>query len=655
MRFNFLFPLQLTKKIYLGLIFTTLLPMIFLAYITTVNSLEDVKREQVKILKGLTEKLNANFISSYSELLKINNLTNRNREQKIKDLNKFLQPHINEKTSAFPDIGMGYYSIELDSVVAIYPELKPFKAWALSHELPFFEVYQTGKPVFGINYQSISWKGDPVVYYVRPLYRDEKITGHVWASIKTETFYTKIITRMGIYLSIWLIGFILLIFLARFISIKVKNGLLEFSNSVVTDKNFKNNILPELNPIIDTIQEQKLELNNLNNKLIETFERITDGFLALDQDLRFTYINKAGKDLLEIEGQVIGKPFGDFLPNLAHLNDNLSKCLKTKTSIRLEFYSRFDKHYEVTIYPAEDGLSIFYQDITERKKFAKEMANLERLKLINQISSSLAHEIRNPLTSVRGLLQVLSLDEPDDTKKNYLSLMVEEVDRSTEILNEFVSISKNKATGLKDSNLNQLIKKIYPLLKSNALTTSKIIGLELGDLSKLILDEKEIRQLLLNLVKNALEASPNGGEIIIKTYLKAEEIYLEVIDSGNGIPQEVLNNLGTPFNSTKENGTGLGLPVCLGIVKRHNAIMDIDTSPNGTKITVRFKTPLPEPTQANLKKSIYEAIGEIKTNNLSKPMVQRASCEYYQLCLDGTQEIANCNEINKNSLAREAV
>jgi len=103
------------------------------------------------------------------------------------------------------------------------------------------------------------------------------------------------------------------------------------------------------------------------------------------------------------------------------------------------------------------------------------------------------------------------------------------------------------------------------------------------------LAEEEIRQLIINLVRNGLQAMSTGGNLSIRTFMTEQEIVLAIQDDGPGIAPEVLEKIGTPFYTTKENGTGLGLSVCYSIAAKHNAMIDIETSTRGTTFYVRFK------------------------------------------------------------------
>ena len=119
--------------------------------------------------------------------------------------------------------------------------------------------------------------------------------------------------------------------------------------------------------------------------------------------------------------------------------------------------------------------------------------------------------------------------------------------------------------------------------------SDKEIKIELQDTGVLSLDEKEIRQLILNLVRNGLEAMAGSGKLTIRTFMDGEEAVLAVEDEGSGMKTEDLEKIGTPFFTTKENGTGLGLPTCYSIAARHNAEIHIDTGQSGTTFSVRFK------------------------------------------------------------------
>lgn len=229
------------------------------------------------------------------------------------------------------------------------------------------------------------------------------------------------------------------------------------------------------------------------------------------------------------------------------------------------------------------------EDITQRKTMDMEIARLDRLNLVGEMAAGIGHEIRNPMTAVRGFLQLYREREAFAQYKETLDLMISELDRANSIITEYLSLAKNRAVELKEQNLNSIVNNLFPLITADALMTDKCIGKELGEIPDLFLDEKEMRQLILNLVRNGLEAMPPGGNLTIKTFLDGDQVIMAVQDQGKGIEPEVLEKIGTPFFTTKDYGTGLGLAVCYSIAARHNADIRIETGPTGTTFYVRFK------------------------------------------------------------------
>jgi signal transduction histidine kinase len=149
--------------------------------------------------------------------------------------------------------------------------------------------------------------------------------------------------------------------------------------------------------------------------------------------------------------------------------------------------------------------------------------------------------------------------------------MIDEIDRANSIITEFLSLAKDRVVDLKVQNIKQIVENIFPLIQADGVISDKYIQMELDEVEKIQLDKKEIHQLILNLVLNGLQGMFPGGTMKIRTFMDNEEIVLGVQDDGPGIAPEVLGKIGTPFFTTKENGTGLGLAVCYSIAARHNA------------------------------------------------------------------------------------
>lgn len=234
------------------------------------------------------------------------------------------------------------------------------------------------------------------------------------------------------------------------------------------------------------------------------------------------------------------------------------------------------------------GRVLSFRDITKYKDVEKGMAHLERMNVIGEMAAGIGHEVRNPMTTIRGFLQILLNKRECVRQWEYYALMIEELDRANGIITEFLSLAKETIICPQVQDMNGIINSLMPLIEADAIIANKYIKLELSQISDILLDEKTIRQLILNLVRNGLDAMTSGKYLTIKTYQEGDSVVLAIKDQGGGIDPEVLKNIGQAFLTTKEQGTGLGLAICYSIAAHHNAVISVETSDNGTTFFVRF-------------------------------------------------------------------
>jgi len=197
-------------------------------------------------------------------------------------------------------------------------------------------------------------------------------------------------------------------------------------------------------------------------------------------------------------------------------------------------------------------------DITERKHMEMNMARLDGLHLVGEMAAIISHEIRNPLTTVRGFLQILGGKGEMASHLEYFNLMIDELDRANSIIEEYLSLAKSRTFTKKMVSLNGLVEVLLPLIQADAENAGKHVRLDLEDLPDLLMDENEVRRLVFNLVRNGLEAMLPGGTLTIRTFMENGEIVMAIMDEGAGIEPGLLEKIGKPFFTTKEKGTGLG-------------------------------------------------------------------------------------------------
>jgi len=230
-------------------------------------------------------------------------------------------------------------------------------------------------------------------------------------------------------------------------------------------------------------------------------------------------------------------------------------------------------------------------DITELRRYQLEVARLDRLNMIGEMAASIAHEIRNPMTTVRGFLQLFENRPEFWEERLNIQLMIEEMDRANMIITQFLNMAKNKAVQRQPINLNENIQSIMPLLQAKAMKHDVSIELDLSPIPDLLLDKNEMHQLMLNLVLNGIDAMPQGGTLTIRTRVENSSVILAIYDQGIGMNQETLQKLGTPFFTTKSEGTGLGLAVCYSIAQRHQARIEAESDSQGSVFKVIFPVP----------------------------------------------------------------
>jgi PAS domain S-box-containing protein len=235
------------------------------------------------------------------------------------------------------------------------------------------------------------------------------------------------------------------------------------------------------------------------------------------------------------------------------------------------------------------GAVAIVQDITELETLRMELNHVERLSLVGQMAAGITHEIRNPMAVVRGFLQLMREKSPP-TLDHYYRIVMEELDRANGIINDFLSLAQNRPVESEKCHLHDIIKELTPLLWADANLRGQTIEVKLDDsMPELLLNAKEIKQLILNLSRNAMEAMTEKGQLTIETRVTNQGGVLMVSDTGPGIPSGQREKLFEPFFTTKAKGTGLGLALCLSIVERHGGKITVDsTEGQGTTFTVLF-------------------------------------------------------------------
>lgn len=233
-------------------------------------------------------------------------------------------------------------------------------------------------------------------------------------------------------------------------------------------------------------------------------------------------------------------------------------------------------------------ISIF-KDITEIRNQTNKIKELDQLGVIGQLAAGIAHEVKNPLTSVKGFIQLLS----EETDSEYAGIIKSEIERIEFIMKEFLILAKpRKDIQFRNENLSVILDQVCSFMSAEAMMYDIEIKKDIEPNLFVDCEPQQIKQVIINLIKNGIEAMQIGGKLLIQSYRETNnEIVIEVIDEGKGMCEEILKRFKEPFFSSKEKGTGLGVMICYKIIEDHKGRIDyFSEEEKGTMVRISLPT-----------------------------------------------------------------
>ncbi|NKE06941.1 PAS domain-containing sensor histidine kinase, partial [Mesobacillus selenatarsenatis] len=234
------------------------------------------------------------------------------------------------------------------------------------------------------------------------------------------------------------------------------------------------------------------------------------------------------------------------------------------------------------------GIICNSRDITELRQTEERLRRTDKLSVVGELSASVAHEIRNPLTSLKGLVQLLQME--DEKHQLYYQIMIDELNRINHIVSELLLLAKPQQIKYTEADMQVILHDVISLLKSEASLHNIQIEFQVQSHPIMIeCEPNQLKQLFINIVKNAIEASSAGDVVTISLQSHDNKVTVIVKDEGVGISKELLERIGEPFYSSKEKGTGLGMTVSFKIVQSHNGTIKFKSEPDiGTEVVVQL-------------------------------------------------------------------
>jgi len=359
--------------------------------------------------------------------------------------------------------------------------------------------------------------------------------------------------------------------------------------------------------MIFRIQESvvvKRTLNNMKDYTTKLLETMDSGVISVNKQNLIKTFNRKSEQIFQLtKEEVIDKNAEEILPiqvkdkSIYQLGLREGEKIEEEIELITKNHARKILEVNTSLLSGESdqtgGMVILVRDISRIKRLSEEINRNKRLASLGKLSSGIAHEIRNPLSSIRGLAQFLfqSCTENDERKTD-LKIILDEVDRLNQLINEILDFSRPQKLDISQFSIQEMIKELVQLLKLESKEKEISFQLTLTQKEQFIdADRNQVRQALMNILLNSIQAIPQKGEIIIsleKTTLKNEDmIQIMVQDNGIGIDSTDLFHIFDPFFTTRSEGSGLGLSIAYNIIEMHQGIIKVESEKGkGTKMSL---------------------------------------------------------------------
>jgi PAS domain S-box-containing protein len=356
--------------------------------------------------------------------------------------------------------------------------------------------------------------------------------------------------------------------------------------------------------IMQAIVQNITERKELESKLVESEEKFrtfmetaSDLMFITDKDGHLAYVNEAMANKLGYSREEL---FGMHISEIMTKRSIEDYKVKRQQLISMggvayepvwETKTRkqvFGELAQTAIYDEEGnyrGSRGVFRDITERKKVEES----QRLANLGKLAADVAHEVNNPVTVISGNAELALLEESlSDEMRKALEIIVDQCEQARSIVKRLLMFSKPSKGEFKEANINDSVNAVIDLVESQFKHSKVRINKSLTEgLPPVTIDEKQMQEVFMNLMRNSAEAMPDGGSVTVNTLLEEDFVRIDISDTGPGIPEENLKKILDPFFTTKEHGTGLGLSVCYGILRAHGGDLKYASKPGeGTTATV---------------------------------------------------------------------
>ncbi|KPB04025.1 PAS domain-containing sensor histidine kinase [Bacillus sp. CHD6a] len=351
-------------------------------------------------------------------------------------------------------------------------------------------------------------------------------------------------------------------------------------------------------------RKMEKDLRESEQKFRKIFNNAMDGILLWDNRCDVIDANPNASKIMGLsKEELINNQLNWYIPKdqLKDLQAQWRECPESE-ELSGELCMEGEGGVQIIEYSAKkhviEGLHMtIFRNITEKREMEDQLRKSDTLTVVGELAAGIAHEIRNPMTALKGFIQLLQNSMNEDQYGMYFDVITSELKRIESIITEFLVLAKPQAISYQRKNISVIMKETLDLLSAQAsLENVQFISFIEEGLPDIYCEPNQLKQVFINILKNAIEVMPSGGTVSVDVKkIEGEQVLISFRDEGIGIPEDKLKKLGEPFYTTKERGTGLGLMVSYKIVEEHNGTIEV-SSEVGKGTTFHIKLPIGSPT-----------------------------------------------------------
>jgi len=564
-----------------------IVPTLSIGYIVETEGRSAVLSEKEKKLSAVVHLLDQALGDRFTHF------TALPRDERIQALNTELGPITERITQAFPGVGAGYYNKALDAIVTYAPSAlyQNNVGVTIAADHPGREVMRSNAPVV---FSGRQVRGD-ILNSMIPITRDGDVLGYIWANELTEDIQRQAwrmdVRIMAVLAAGLLCSLLLIVLFSRRLGTNIDiitDGLSTLAQKTPAQLPNLPGELGQISRSVNALAQTLRETKTLNDLIIEN---AADGVIAIDRQGDVTTMNPAaemitGYTLNELVGRPYATLFSDphfaspVLDTLAHGTEHLAQ--------EVSFPAR-DRTIELSVTTSRIhnpngeliGALVIFSDLTARKETQRRLAQTERLATLGELMAGVAHEVRNPLTAIRGYVQIIRQQTSLPVHQEYLSVVLKEIDSINKVIQQLLDFSRPRQSQWQQVLLNSLIEETLILVQTSGVQARITFNFEQDTgLPAIVADRELLKQVILNLLINAVQAINARGEIRIRTWqYSATQQAVAIEDNGGGIDIALQKKIFDPFFTTKASGTGLGLALSQRIINAHQGDIHVASMP----------------------------------------------------------------------------